>query len=504
MAKQKYSKIPSAAGLYGLVAFFLIFSGIIGCGDESGPPPGCSPGASVSCECTGASGDGVQVCLDDGVAYGECLCDTDEEKTERIGPERDEAEEQIAPEEQDAVDVPAMTVTSTELDFGIVASGTSRSLAVTILSTGVVPLKIQGIEITDEAEEFGVDLTNIEGLEGAPDLSEDIAFFIEPGDSATFDLVFTPKHGTLTDEDGHPIPRVGLLHIIAEGIENPAVISFSGVTSNPGCPSPVIILDEAQQVTPGTTLHLRGNESFSDNGWVEEWIWEVNQPDGSFSAFEPGADAPGVKLDVNVVGEYFIRLKVEDWSGSLNCQVAEMKVVVVPETRIHVELVWDTPGDVEQFDVGAEKGTDLDLHFLHPNAVGLGDGWYDDVYDCFWSNPSPASWVSGPDDVKVAGPELIRDDKDGWGPEMVAYDPPDEDQVYKVGIHKFKEHGFGPSIATVRVYIDKEMALEISSPDLEENAMWEVFTISWPSGEVEVIDGGQKVYEYVNPFFYSP
>jgi hypothetical protein len=49
--------------------------------------------------------------------------------------------------------------------------------------------------------------------------------------------------------------------------------------------------------------------------------------------------------------------------------------------------------------------------------------------------------------------------------------------VYRVGAHYWSDHGFGTSLATVRIFLDSELVYEVSSVALETHDMWEVAAI---------------------------
>ena len=183
-----------------------------------------------------------------------------------------------------------------------------------------------------------------------------------------------------------------------------------------------------------------------------------------------------------------------------------------------MELLWHTPGDPNEFDEGPQAGTDLDLHFVHPYAGGQDldndgnpDGYFNDPFDCFWYNPHPDWGTVDPnlDD----NPGLDRDDTDGAGPENMNLNVPENDMVYKVGVHYWQDpksqqfpNGFGPSEATVRVFIFGTEVWKKSDVELNEKDMWEVTTISWPDQTVKPVfgdgPGGLKIIpDYNNPFF---
>ena len=153
-----------------------------------------------------------------------------------------------------------------------------------------------------------------------------------------------------------------------------------------------------------------------------------------------------------------------------------------------MELLWDTPGDPDQTDVGPEAGSDLDLHFVNAdeahgdaNGDGIIDGLFDAQWDTFWFNHSP-NWgrvnPSVPDD-----PSLDLDDTDGTGPENLNLMIPGVGTTYDIFVHYWSDHGFGPSTATVRVYLNGQLAFEAHQA-LVNHDMWPVARIVWGVGVV--------------------
>jgi hypothetical protein len=151
-----------------------------------------------------------------------------------------------------------------------------------------------------------------------------------------------------------------------------------------------------------------------------------------------------------------------------------------PPEGIRVELVWETPGDPDSSDVGGGQGSDLDLHFIHP----LGS-WDVPPYDCFWRNKEP-NW--GDRDLAEDDPHLDIDDTDGWGPEVITLAHPEgnaqEPFIYRVGVFYYSDHNYGPSDATVRIFVDGGGPHSVTFSGFEDRQFWDVATIEWPSGEV--------------------
>ena len=57
-----------------------------------------------------------------------------------------------------------------------------------------------------------------------------------------------------------------------------------------------------------------------------------------------------------------------------------------------------------------------------------------------WFNPSP-NW--GQLDSSEDDPQMLLDDTDGAGPEIIALPLPEDDTLYRVGVHYWNDHDFG-------------------------------------------------------------
>jgi len=253
------------------------------------------------------------------------------------------------------------------------------------------------------------------------------------------------------------------------------------------CPTAVINVRQGEEVVPQTVLDLIGSGSYATEGVIATWRWRVTQPGGSQSVFKPTDTSPDVKFEVNAAGRYLFELDVTDATGEQSCEPAQVEVFVNPDQALHIELLWDTPGDSNQTDEGPLAGADLDLHFKHPSAVGGGhdgdgdgrpDGWYDEVFDCYWFNVSP-NW-GNPSANVLDDPSLDRDDTDGAGPENVNLDLPEDDTCYEIGVHYWKDNNFGSSFATLLIYVYGSPVFNVSGVELAERDMWWVGEVCWP------------------------
>jgi hypothetical protein len=278
-----------------------------------------------------------------------------------------------------------------------------------------------------------------------------------------------------------------------------------------GCPEAVIQVAEGEEVAPQTVLHLDGTASVGAQGAIVAWAWEVEEfPAWCEPVLIPSPTFPKPTAEVNCAGTYRFRLQVQDASGAWSCIPATAEVVVVPCCGgFHVELLWDTPGDPDPTDGGPEAGTDLDLHLTHPYAGGtdqdgdgVPDGWFDIPFDCFWFNAKP-DWGSMDPSVND-NPSLDRDDTDGMGPENINLHGP-EAVTYRVGVHAFNDHGYGPSTVTVRVFMWGNLVFEVSGAVLTSGDLWEVCTIEWPAGKVsllQAVDGGFRIIPVYQNLWY--
>ena len=238
---------------------------------------------------------------------------------------------------------------------------------------------------------------------------------------------------------------------------------------------------------PITLLHLNGDQSYAhDDAEIVTYEWSVKAPPGSQSTFIPSAAFPNPTFEMAAPGTYTFLLHVWASTGAPSCIPAKHEVHnSACHPNLRVELVWNTPGDLDMFDEGPEAGADLDLHFLHPWALESSpqDGWFDQPFDCFWFNAHP-DWGSS-DPAAPDNPDLDPDDVDGWGPENIHLDYPEE-LPYVVGVHSSNDHGYGPSYATVRVYLHSELKFEVADVALVEGDLWEVCRIHGTSGTVEL------------------
>jgi len=225
-------------------------------------------------------------------------------------------------------------------------------------------------------------------------------------------------------------------------------------------------------VEPLATILLDGSQSTNPNGPpVSGWSWSlVSAPEGSTTILDPTlAQAVSTQLFIDMPGTYTVDLEVETISGEVSCSPARVTIEAIPSQDIYVVLYWDTPSDQDQTD---GNGADLDIHYL---LDVFGAEWGFGPYDIFWQNTT-ANWGNpGPGD----DPVLVRKDPDGAGPEIVAHDRP-QNRDYYVGAYYYDDLGFGPSDASVLVYIKGQLILANRATRLPGTGwFWEAAHIEW-------------------------
>ena len=427
-------------------------------------------------------------------------------------------------------EVPLVEVRPSSIDFEDVAIGATLARTVHVYSRGSAALEIVGIEpAEDTSRDFTFDLRRIPDFEDNRRPTEDDSIVVPVNDFVEISVLFTPDMESRGD-DGEPLPDVGALLLRTNAYQQEITVPLVGVGVISACPIAVADVLEGEEVPPQTSLHLRGAQSMSSCGPIDRFEWTVSQPEGAASVFLPSPTFGNPTFPADVAGTYEFCLHVWDTCGVRSCEADCAEVVVVPDQTLHVELLWSTPGDPDPFDEGPLTGADLDLHLAHPFALiggedldgdGRPDGWFNSTYDCFWANPRP-DWGSF-DPTVDDDPSLDRDDTDGAGPENVNLDEPEdlaalppelverlggEPAAFRVGVHYWNDNGYGPSFATLRVYVRGVLVYERSDVRLVHHDMWDALTIAWPSGAVDEIrteaDETKITPEYEHPAYVAP
>ncbi len=304
---------------------------------------------------------------------------------------------------------------------------------------------------------------------------------------------FTPRDARAHNGTLQIVTREGevvSVSLLGRGLANQCPEAQVTVAEYEVEPLDVVVLDASPTVDPeGDTLRydwvILDRPQGSTTQPVERFF-DNAQPHNGGSPDD--VTTPTAMLFIDLAGRYVAELRVTDAEG---CE-STIRVLIEAGTLqdIHVQLVWRTPADEDETD---GEGTDLDLHLLHPNA----DAWFSAPYDCHYANPAP-DWgqLENPDD----DPTLDVDDADGAGPENINLAGAEDTDLlgapYLIGVHYRRDApNFGPTFATVRVYLRGELAWthtvdgEVAERELREAGhFWDVAHIEWPEGRVVTRD----------------
>ena len=384
---------------------------------------------------------------------------------------------------------------SGKLAFGaVVVGGQGGDALVTINNCGSAELVVSALDFLATAPNsghFAIDLQAMYPLLGQQGpLSAANPLKLAMGKSAQFHVTFNPAAVAV---DG--VAETATLAATSNALVVPK-LQLTGVGVTAVCPIAKVGVVQGEQVVPQTPVQLIGDKSIAPGSKVTKYKWTAQQPLGSNQLFAPGPNVANPIFQPNVAGNYTFCLDVWDANGVKACQPACTDVAVIPDKAIHVELLWNTPADPDQGDTGPGAGADLDLHFAHPLAAlpdkdcdGQPDPWFSSQWDTFWFDPNP-QW--GSPNSTADNPSLDLDDTDGAGPENLSLADPEgtalDPAVYSIGVHYWHDHGFGPSSATIAIYVQSGLALQIVNVKLNPLDMWYVGKLNWPN----VISGGSK------------
>ncbi|MBI5607864.1 MAG: hypothetical protein HY902_03185 [Deltaproteobacteria bacterium] len=395
---------------------------------------------------------------------------------------------------------PCLEAKPTTVDFGGYIPGLpAKTATLSLCNCGGAALSVTGMEVLANVGNPAVFSVNQQGLYAGgilaapPPVSAANPIQLAPGACAAVDLGYAP---TALTAAGQPSDSAVLQ--VSSNLTPPLAVPLVGVGVDSLCPVPHVKVQEGEETVPQTLLHLSGLASKAASGApVTKYHWTVKQPAGSNQPLLPNANVANPHLLANAAGEYKFCLEVWDSDGLKSCAMSCVYVLVIPNDAIHIELLWDTPTDPDQTDTGPAAGADLDLHFGHPLAThldldcdGAADPWSNNPYDCYWFNAQP-EWGSSSAAVKD-NPSMDLDDTDGAGPENLNLIQPegelDSPAAYSVGVHYWNDYGFGPSYATLSIFIQGGLALQLSKVKLQPADMWYVGKLWWPN----TASGGKK------------
>lgn len=329
--------------------------------------------------------------------------------------------------------LPDIALSVDNLDFGSVPTGEESLLFVNIRNEGDAMLQIG--ETTQQGSGAFTLLTDVDGQQ------------IPPGAETSVLVQYVPfqgggDRGELQIASNDPDePMVSLV------LQGNGGAEFEYPVANLVCPTDIQI--------PSSVV-VDGSSSLDPNGEELTYHWSLLQtPTGSQSSISSTTGSSFVWVPVDVAGRYRVGLTVENASGVPSAQ-SECNWEATPPDDIYVELSWQ------------DRHADMDLHLLTDS-----EGLFGFATDCCWCNTSP-QWNS----VEDTNPVLLMDSEDGSNPEVVAVTTGVEGE-YFVRVHYFADNGGGSTEATLRVFVQGQLAGQYTMA-LEHNQIWNVGFVRWP------------------------
>lgn len=188
---------------------------------------------------------------------------------------------------------------------------------------------------------------------------------------------------------------------------------------------------------------------------------------------DPTSATPSFLADL--AGDYIFELSVTNTLGTADPTPDQVVITVTPADGFYVEVSW--PGNA-----------DLDLHLANSAAAGI----FDCPNDCSFDQPNPNWGGAGPTDDPSLDADTIPGVA-GLGPEIITIDVPATD-VYEVRVHYYGDNGDASCLncpdaaATVNIYLGGVLAATYVETLFDDDDVWNVATIDWPSGLITPIN----------------
>ena len=391
--------------------------------------------ACTSPECVA----GERGCFDAQTAF-ECAADGSERVAEPCG-------EQAECQDGECIELrpPCVELSSGFVDFGVVRVGEISEVSIS-LSACDESVRIEGLAVEGGAEWFFLTVREPPfTLDGTEELLVEFAPD-EPGEF--FGEIVAQFAG------GEEV-----VELVGDGAPAETECAFPSV----GCRSAELgEFAEYSETRLGSDVECTGRFTEAE---VAEYQWRLVDAPAASDVELPGTSAETILFAPDLGGTYGIELSIVDTEGVSGCEPAYAEVVVFnpdpPEgfPALQASLTWDTEAD-------------LDNHMLRDE----GGAWNDVPDDCHWRNMNP-EW----------GASLDVDDRDGFGPENIQIET-DEPVTVRLGARARGIGESGPTVATMRLFVDGELTDELEVRFTADDQFWEVWDVSISADGAEVVE----------------
>jgi hypothetical protein len=361
------------------------------------------------------------------------------------------------------------------IDFGVVNEGTSPRRAIQISNTGGDPLVITAVTWTSTS----VDLTLVQsGLVRSggmvlPKTSTAVEVQYAPvdlgGDQGVVTIV---SNDEMTPMVTVPVKGMANLapHAIAWGCDMPLVPHQAGCDD--------AMLEHVVHWSYLKLVGLDGRQSVDPEGQpIASYRWKlITEPMNSHALIFASSEDITLRnratssIQVDEIGNYDVRLIVQDVHGLDSFDLPESHVMVLPHD-LDIRLRWDV--DV-----------DIDLHVVEPGGhvgdYGNGMALTSTGSDCcaFNRDPNWGNLMSHADD-----PSLDMDVVNGSQPETVSLDFPQDGGTYKVYAHYCSSRTHVPANVILEVYVRGTLARRVPMLDpgyaIREGELWHAADVTW-------------------------
>ncbi len=390
------------------------------------------------------------------------------------------------------------------LDFGVAPVGVPQPREVLLQACGTEDLSLTNVAVAEGADQgFAVSFNSTCFGGKAP---------------STASPVVVPKGATCSLGVSYTAPQLGASNKGKVVVTSNAGKGELGVVGKAAttvqCPKACMSVKLANggsltgDVLPQSKLKFDASCSVpgSSGQPVSKYKWSLQQPAGSYATFLPSPNVKTPQLQPNIAGKYMVTLDIADALDTPGCGPTTYELNVVSDDKLYVELTWDTPADPTKTDEtdptpGAKAvGSDMDVHLAHADAPdepgqpdldknGEPDPWYAPCLDCSVWNVV-GKWGKGGDFDDDAA--LDRDDKDGWGPEIIAVHVPQPALAYFVGVYYFSANAFGKSTPTIKVYLDGKLHTTKIGPVMDMQDMWCAGVATWSPASFKPCKGADS------------
>ncbi|RAL22278.1 hypothetical protein DL240_10525 [Lujinxingia litoralis] len=349
-----------------------------------------------------------------------------------------------------------------DFDFGAQNEATTLSFELR-LCEGAAPTRVNSLEVVGDA--YTLALGSVSGWP-AP---------IEEGRTLNFTLTFDPQE---VDLDGELVVGV---------VDGPGEFRF-GLTGermdySPECP--VVTPQAAPSFTAvgpanpgeatGGLFDLSVAGTYVPARFSAQW-YVVETPVGATSpVFYDRSDEAPTRVRLDAPGDYVIGLKLRDEQLGQDC-APEMLPVAVIESAFgdNDAVVTVTWSNAQVPNPSEGNGTDMDLHLCHPDGeFNTTDGW------CVYWRSAATVWHTG-------NAELVIDDLYGVTGEMISQEFALPGFSYRVGVEYYSDNGYGPSLATAKLY-QRGVEAHVQTRLLQYLDFWRPFDFD-PATGVTVVD----------------